>query len=181
MTSTNTLKSANSAVPVGEPSHSARSRGTFPFKPIFFGSHGLRAGWRLVIFAVLIVVLVGAGLLIRNGGVQGFREAQRHQGQIPVTPSLMIVAEIVAFIGAFVATGIMSKIERRKFSVYGLPWRLALHKDFWIGTLCGFLALSGSLLTMFLFTDFASQGSHFRARRSSLPRQRGPSRSYWQD
>ena len=48
------------------------------WKAIFFGPGGLRAGWRAAIFVVLVVFLVGAFLLIRNGGVEGFREAQKH-------------------------------------------------------------------------------------------------------
>jgi hypothetical protein len=46
---------------------------------------------------------------------------------------------------------IMGKLERRKFNEYGLPLRKALGKDFWVGSFYGFLAISGTLLTMFLF------------------------------
>src|SRR5271167_1804653 len=70
---------------------------TFGLKPIFTGPNGLRAGWRLLIFVTLVVILLGSFLLIRNGGVQGFREAQKHAGEITVTPSLMFRSEGIAF------------------------------------------------------------------------------------
>jgi hypothetical protein len=90
-------------------------------KLIFVGPNGLRAGWRLLMFAALVVVLLGGFVLIRNGGLQGFREAQRHAGQITVTPLLMGGSEAIAFVLLCVATLIMGKLEHRKFNEYGLP------------------------------------------------------------
>ena len=131
---------------------------TFGLRPIFVGPNGLRAGWRLLIFVVLVVVLLGGFVLIRNGGLQGTREAQKHAAEITVTPLLMIKSEAIAFLLVCVATLIMGKIEHRKFREYGLPLRLALRKDFWIGCLSGFLAISGTLLTMFLLHGFRVTG-----------------------
>ena len=127
-------------------------------RTIFAGPNGLRTGWRLLIFVALVVVLLGGFVLIRNGGLQGFREAQRHAGQITVTPLLMGGSEAIAFVLLCVATLIMGKIEHRKFSEYGLPLRQALGKDFWIGCLSGFLAISGTLLAMFLLHGFRVTG-----------------------
>jgi len=140
-----------------EPSqiHSHRTTG---LKSIFVGANGLRAGWRLLIFVVLVVVLLGSFLLIRNGGVQGFREAQKHAAEITVTPQLVIWSDGMAFLLLCVAALIMGKIEHRKFSEYGLPMRQALRKDFWIGAGSGFLAISGTLLTMFLLHGFRITG-----------------------
>jgi membrane protease YdiL (CAAX protease family) len=136
-----------------EPSHP-----TSVLKPIFVGPNGLRVGWRLLIFVALVVVLLAAFVLIRNGGLQGFREAQKHAGEITVTPLLMGGSEVIALLLLCVATLIMGKIEHRKFSEYGLPLRQALGKDFWIGLLSGFLAISGTLLTMFLLHGFRVTG-----------------------
>ncbi len=127
-------------------------------KPIFVGPNGLRAGWRLLIFAVLVFALLGAFVLIRNGGVQGLREAQKHAGEIVVTPFLMGGSEAIAFVLLCVATFVMGKIEHRKFSEYGLPLRQAFGKDFWIGALSGFLAISGTLLAIFLLHGFRVTG-----------------------
>ncbi len=127
-------------------------------KPIFLGPNGLRAGWRLLIFTALVVALLGSFVLIRAGGVQGFREAQKHATELTITPLLMFKGEGMAFLLLCVAALIMGKIEHRKFSDYGLALRQALGKDFWLGAGTGFLALSGTLLTMFLLHGFRITG-----------------------
>ncbi|MGB7583330.1 MAG: type II CAAX endopeptidase family protein [Terriglobales bacterium] len=125
---------------------------------IFVGPNGLRAGSRLLIFAALVVVLLAAFVLIRNGGVQGFKEAQKHAAAITVTPFLMIKSEAIAFLLLCLATLIMGKIEHRKFGEYGLPLRRGVGKNLWRGSLWGFLAISGTLLTMFLLHGFRITG-----------------------
>lgn len=158
MTFPNQLKFATDApLSPAEPSQT-RPHPAPGLKLIFVGRNGLRAGWRLLIFAVLIVGLVGGFLLIRNGGVQGFLEAKKHAAEITVTPLLMLVSEGMAFLLVCVATLIMGKIEHREFSDYGLPLRRALGKDFWIGCSSGFLAISGTLLAMFLLGGFRITG-----------------------
>jgi membrane protease YdiL (CAAX protease family) len=144
-----------------EPSRS-HSKPRSGLKPIFVGPNGLRAGWRLLIFLPLVVVLLGGFILVRSGGPQGFREAQRHAGQITVTPFLMGGSEGAVFLLVCVATLIMGKIEHRNFSEYGLPLRQALRKDFWIGLSSGFLAISGVLLTIFLLHGFRITGLALR-------------------
>jgi CAAX protease family protein len=141
---------------------SSVSTGTVQFPPandswarrIFIGPNGLRAGWRLLIFSALMVALIGALVIIRSGGVQAFKEAKKHAAEITVTPLLMIKGEAMAFLLLCAATWIMAKIERRKFSEYGLPLRRGLGKNLWRGCLWGFLSISGTLLTMFLFHGF---------------------------
>jgi CAAX protease family protein len=125
---------------------------------IFFGPNGLRVGWRLLIFAALFGGLFAAATLIRFGGPQGVRDAKRNLGQTIHTPFFMSKSEAIAFLLLCVATLIMGKIEGRKFSEYGLSLRQALRKDFWVGSLIGFLALSGTLFTMFLFHGFRITG-----------------------
>jgi membrane protease YdiL (CAAX protease family) len=127
------------------------------WKPIFIGPNGLRAGWRLLIYAVLVVAFVGSFLIIRTGGVEGFREAQRHAGEMIVTPLLMGWSEGMAFVLVCVATLIMGKIEGRKFGEYGLPMR-DVRRNLGRGCLWGFLAISGTMLTMFLLHAFRVTG-----------------------
>jgi len=52
----------------------------------------------------------------------------------------------------------MGRIERRRFSDYGLPLRQAFRKSFWFGTLLGFGAISGTLLVMFFMHAFRING-----------------------
>jgi uncharacterized protein len=110
---------------------------------IIAGPNGLRAGWRLLIFLALLGV-PAAGL---------FAVAHVHGGQpqqVTVTPVLMGANEALVLLILCIVTWVMGRIEHRKFSEYGLPRRKAMGKDFWIGSLLGFLAISGTLLTMFL-------------------------------
>jgi len=158
MTFANRLESAENLPVSSTEALQPRSRFTAGLKPIFLGPNGLRTGWRLLIFVSLVAVLVGGFLLIRSGGVEGFREAQKHAGEITVTPSLMLTSEGIAFFLLCVATFTMGKIEHRKFSEYGLPLRRAMGKDFWIGATSGFLAISGTLVAMFLLHGFRITG-----------------------
>jgi membrane protease YdiL (CAAX protease family) len=129
-----------------------------PARRVLFGPNGLRAGWRLLIFAALFGGLFASVTLIRFGGPQGVRDAKRNLGQTIHTPFFMSKSEAIAFLLLCVATLIMGKIEGRKFSEYGLPLRQALRKDFWVGSLIGFLTISGTLFTMFLFHGFRVTG-----------------------
>jgi uncharacterized protein len=124
---------------------------------LFFGPRGLRAGWRLPTFIGLIAVMFGGVALVR-GGPHGLRNVHKHLGEITMTPFLICVSEALAFSIVCLATFIMGRIENRKFSEYGLPLRQALGKDFWIGCLYGFLAISGTLLAMFLLHRFRITG-----------------------
>jgi membrane protease YdiL (CAAX protease family) len=158
MTFPNQLKfAADAPLLTAEPSRSP-SRKTSGWKTIFAGPEGLRAGWRLLIFTALVVALLGSFVLIRTGGVQGLREARKHASELTITPFLMFKGEGIAFLLLSVAALIMGKIEHRKFSEYGLPLRQALGKDFWLGAGSGFLAISGTLFTMFLLHGFRVTG-----------------------
>jgi uncharacterized protein len=53
---------------------------------------------------------------------------------------------------------IMARIERRRFGVYGLPARFAFRKDFWVGTIIGFVAISVCLLGIFALHGFQLAG-----------------------
>ncbi|MGA7382735.1 MAG: CPBP family intramembrane glutamic endopeptidase [Terriglobales bacterium] len=168
MTSSSQLKFA-ADTPPASPGSSPRPASRL--KAIFVGPNGLRAGWRLLIFVVLVLALLAGFILIRTGGVRGFREARAKGGQVTVTPFLMGWVEAVAFSLLCVATLIMGKIERRKFSEYGLPLRQALGKNFWVGTFIGFTTISATLFTMFLLHGFRINGLalHGTAILSSLP------------
>jgi membrane protease YdiL (CAAX protease family) len=157
MTLTNTM-TATQVTPLLPTEPSRKGHPTSGLKPIFIGSNGLRVAWRLLIFVTLVVFMLGTFVLVRSGGLQGFREAQKHAAETTVTPLLMGGSEAIAFTLLCVATLIMGKIEHRKFSEYGLPLRQTLGKDFRIGLLSGFLAISGTMFTMFLLHGFRVTG-----------------------
>jgi len=67
-------------------------------------------------------------------------------------------SEAITLLFLCIAALVMGKLEHRKFREYGLPFRSALRKDFWIGSSSGFLAISGTLLVMFLLRGFRVTG-----------------------
>src|ERR1700683_2965645 len=160
MISTNPVKAAENLPVLSTESFQPIPQPTFGLKQVFVGPNGLRAGWRVLMFIVLFAVLLGGFVLIRAGGPEAFREQYKNQNQsqITVTPLLMGGSEALTLLVLCIAALAMGKIEHRKFAEYGLPLRQALRKDFWIGALSGFLALSGTLLTMFLLHGFHVTG-----------------------
>jgi membrane protease YdiL (CAAX protease family) len=124
---------------------------------VFRGPNGIRAGWRVLIFiafvaAVLLLMGLTARLLSRGNAQFGA------SGVSGVTPLGLVLLESAFLIPSVVAALIMAKIEHRKFGEYGLPARGAFRKDFWIGTLIGFLAISASLFAIFALHGFRLTG-----------------------
>jgi membrane protease YdiL (CAAX protease family) len=64
----------------------------------------------------------------------------------------------INFILVVMATLIMSKIERRPFDVYGLPWRSVLRSRIWVGMLAGFAIIAFVLLCIFALHGFEIAG-----------------------
>jgi membrane protease YdiL (CAAX protease family) len=138
----------------------ASSHTRFGLRQIFVGPNGLRAGWRVLMFIALLAVLFGGFVLTRAGGPEALREHYRNQNlsQITITPLLMAGSEAITLLFLCIAALAMGKLEHRKFGEYGLPLKLALRKNFWVGSLTGFLTISGTLLTMFLLHGFRVTG-----------------------
>src|SRR3954470_12100267 len=121
---------------------------------IFLGPNGLRAGWRLLIFALLFATLAWSVN-------EGLRFAVHHHW-IPrppnpnkdFTPIALIFGVCLFVLFTLVPTAIMAKIERRPMGVYGLPARGAFGKLFWEGCLWGFGALTALLVALRLTGNF---------------------------
>ena len=158
MTIANPVKAAENLPVLSTESFPPLPQPTSGLKQIFVGPDGLRAGWRVLLFITLLAVLFGGFVLIRAGGPAAFREHYRKQNQITITPLLMGGSEAITLLFLCIAALAMGKLEHRKFGEYGLPLRLALRKDFWVGSITGFLAISGTLLTMFLLHGFRVTG-----------------------
>lgn len=100
-------------------------------RTVFFNSRGLRAGWRLLIFAVIFVAL---SFLTDWAATKIFHPRQRAF----LDAISFIQAETVSLALALFVTWIMSRIERRRFRQYGIPgMRQAFGHDFWVGVLWG--------------------------------------------
>jgi membrane protease YdiL (CAAX protease family) len=132
-----------------------------PPNTAFRGPHGLRAGWRGLVFLAIVAaipltlsLLIGivVALLHRRGAPPGLL------GVSALTPLGLSLSEGAILLDTVIAAFIMSRIERRRFGVYGLPLGSAFGKDFWIGLLGGFVAISCSLLGIFAFHGFQLTG-----------------------
>lgn len=127
-----------------------------PHYTIFRGPNGIRAGWRILIFFGILAAIVAVISLIVIAFAHGKRAS--FGGLSQLTPAGLSVNEGVAFLLIAIAALIMARIERRRWSQYGLPVLSAFKKDFWVGTIVGFLAISGCLLAIFLLGGFRITG-----------------------
>ncbi|HLV89167.1 MAG TPA: CPBP family intramembrane glutamic endopeptidase [Candidatus Sulfotelmatobacter sp.] len=131
-----------------------------PPNTVFRGPNGIRAGWRLLIFvaiagAIFIALAVVAGVIIV---ARGGKPPSGGFALSSLTPLGLSALETANLLPAALAALIMTLIERRKWGQYGLPLRSALGKDFWIGTIVGFTAITGCLLGISLFHGFRITG-----------------------
>jgi len=106
---------------------------------VFVGPNGVRAGWRLLVYIVIVAAasgLITIALVSKFGaprGVPGFWAT--------------MAQEVLGFAVAFGAAAIMSRIERRKVGEYGLPLSDAFARKFWLGFLFGLLEIT-ALITL---------------------------------
>jgi uncharacterized protein len=98
---------------------------------VFRNDPGLRAGWRLLIYACLFVVLI----YFLASTLEHF-----------VKPGSGVLAdglfELMGLLGAIGAALVMALIEKRPMSTYGLPARSAFKRLFWQGWLAGLIEVS---------------------------------------
>ena len=117
---------------------------------IFFGPDELRAGWRLLLFIVLVVAIgVPVGWL-----------SSRFIPPLTGTliPGDVIPNEVLRFFVVLLASLVMGRIERRTLGDYGLPARNMLGKDFWAGGVWGFVMISGIIGLMAVTHTYAFGG-----------------------
>lgn len=108
------------------------------FRPnsLFFNARGLRAGWRFILFLVLVrLVLVPPVFALLKPLLHS---AESRFGDI---------SDVLLLICILVGTFIMSKLERRSMLSYGLADSAALPR-FLSGTVIGFVSLTVMLLAL---------------------------------
>src|SRR5271154_6073864 len=119
----------NALSPTAEISNAPISGRKTPVERIFLNDHGLRAGWRLLIYFVMVFALQFLTLSVVRLVV--------HPARGVFSASLLTVQEFLSFAVVFGAALIMSRIEKRDPGVYGLPARSAFGKLFWQGWFVG--------------------------------------------
>lgn len=114
-----------------------------PTKPsrlrnVFLGAEGLRAGWSLLIFVALMAAWL-KGVSVLGNLMHLFPKGPAIDKEI--APRFAFFAEVPPFLGALFVTWVMSKIEKRPVSVYGLGGQRKLSK-FFAGLAWGVVCLS---------------------------------------
>jgi len=124
---------------------------------LFFGDDGLRAGWSVLLF----VVLVAAIALCLNFVIRHFhllpKRPDSKGGPAELPPGIMAFGEVLQFAVFAIPAWLMSLIERRPFARYGLTSRRML-PDFATGLFWGFTALSALIGMLYASHAIAFDG-----------------------
>src|SRR5215472_1991753 len=114
----NRLKAAEDTPSLSTGPIQPSSQASSGLKSIFVGRNGLRAGWRLLIFAAgLFVLTLGLMPLFR-----GLVALAKHAVAAEWAPGVaQLIFEVLAFGAVLLMSWLMSRIERRSVGEYGLP------------------------------------------------------------
>ena len=112
---------------------------------VFIGKDGLRAGWSLLIFITLFAAFLACANVIGHKLHPPAPRSAKAVSEIPAR--YMFIGEAIGFLATFLVTWLMSKIEQRPNSVYGLGgWRKLAR--FLAGLAWGVTCLSLLILTL---------------------------------
>jgi hypothetical protein len=112
---------------------------------IFIGKDGLRAGWSLLIFIALCAAIIFCANAIGHKLHPAAPKAAKTVSEISATR--LFSADSISFLVVLFFTWIMSKIERRPISVYGLDGRRKV-PNFLVGLAWGVTCLSLLVFTL---------------------------------
>ncbi len=126
-------------------------------RKVFVGEKGIRAGWRFLIFVVLLVVFRVAAFR-----VPPVWRLVRSTESGTLTPFSDGVAASLSAVTVFLAAFIMARIERRRVSSYGLSWKGAFGKLFWSGVIWGVGMLTVEMLILHRLGGFEFGGLALR-------------------
>lgn len=110
---------------------------------ILKGPHGLRAGWRLLIYAALVFALGYVANQIADSLLHG-----RELDPGNATDGIAYFSVVTCLI--LLAAWIMGKLEGRSLAGYGLPWKLAFYGRFWQAWAISFVSLTLLLTILWL-------------------------------
>lgn len=122
-------------------------------RQIFVGPSGIRAGWRFLIFVILLVGFWGIGFRIPP-----VLRLQQLATKGVLSPTIEFALEAVFISSAFLAAFIMSRIEKRSFWSYGIPLKGAFGKLFWQGLAWGLALESLEILLIFALGGYSFGG-----------------------
>jgi membrane protease YdiL (CAAX protease family) len=124
---------------------------------IFWNEREFRAGWRLLVYLLLVLLI---------GMAETFLAMVLHLPQVSrtnFTVASMLVQEAIGVSAALAAAAIMAALEGRPFDGYGLPRAGAFGARFWHGAAWGIAMIVATMLLIralggFSFGEFALRG-----------------------
>jgi membrane protease YdiL (CAAX protease family) len=138
------------SLPAGGPILPARNS---TIHSIFIGPNGLRAGWRFLLYIAMVATILFVIL-------PAMKLLEPRIGKLWE----MLAVEAVLFAAVVVPALVMTRIEKRRFCLYGLPRAAAFGKLFWIGGLWGIVSLTALMVCLrgahvFYFGTLALHGT----------------------
>ena len=132
-------------VPPPEHAPALQATPASPIHRLFFNEVELRAGWRFLIFLILVIaVSYAAGIALKH-----LRKAPPPKTQpLVMRPGGTIRGDGLSLVLLLGISAIMARLEKRKLRHYGLPLRQAFRGKFWLGCLWGYGAISVLLLAL---------------------------------
>jgi membrane protease YdiL (CAAX protease family) len=137
----------------GTVNESADSRSFW--RRIFVGSQGIRSGWRLAMFLVMLAGSIFSLLVI---GILRLPAAARIFNQGFLSPGLEYLTEIPTAICLLVCSLIMGRIEKRGLGDYGLSLHRGAGKHFLWGLLWGLCVFAGVIVLIRALHGFSFGG-----------------------
>jgi uncharacterized protein len=134
---------SNALPPAAAPNFDAATQPSY-VRTLFLGPEGLRPGWGFAFYVVMFYLLQRLAARLawsRNFGASGLWSAMLEE-------SGWLVAAVVPSL-------LLARVERRPWSVYGLPSRHAFGKLFWLGAVWGFAGISLLMVALSRLHAFA--------------------------
>jgi uncharacterized protein len=124
------------------------------WRKLFVGSRGLRSGWRLIIFLLMVA---GSWWLVL-AAIQRMPAAARNFHQGFLSPGLEFLLEIPMAICVLGCSLVMARIEKRNLGDYGLSLRRGAGRDFLWGLVWGLCVISGIMVLIAALRGFSFGG-----------------------
>lgn len=128
-----------------------------PLRQIFVSSSGIRAGWRVLIFVALYIVLA----IFCSAAAFNIPPVARIQRSVPkgtMVPALTLAFELASVCAVFFAAFVMSQIEKGRFTSYGIPLKGAFGRLFWQGVFGGLIFETAEMLLIYAFGGYSFGG-----------------------
>lgn len=103
---------------------------------VFYGNDGLRAGWSILLFLLLVFLLVVAARPILHSLIP----MPKHMVETPA--KFALIGDGISFAAVALAAFVVSLVEKRRFRSYGLGSLKGRLGQFAAGSVLGFLLLS---------------------------------------